>query len=495
MSLTNAGAIANQSLGTIAAQISVVSRNIAGVNVSGYATKTALVSTTSNGAAQVGGVARATNAALFQNSLQASATEAAAAVLSSGLDQIDQALGLSSGTATDTSTNRSPAALLSALKGALQSYSASPSDTTVAQNVLSSAKAVAQALNTADMTVQQLRAQSDSDIAASVANINSILSQFQQVNSEVVAGTNAGRDVTSALDQRDALLKSLSTEIGVTTVTRANNDMVIYADGGATLFETSPRSVTFQANGSYTASTTGNAVYVDGVPVTGASAAMAIQSGKLQGLTQLRDVVAPQYQNQLDETARGLIAAFAETDQSGLGSPAPGLFTYSGATSVPGASVVPGLAGQIIVNPNADPSQGGDLDRLRDGGISDPTNSAYIYTTTGAAGYTDRINELVASFSTAQGFDPAAGLGSSLSLMDYATSSLGWFEAQRQQASETESYQSTLLSQTTDALSNATGVNLDDQMSKMLDLENSYQASAKLISAIDAMYTALFQAL
>lgn len=494
MSLTNAGAIANQSLGAIAAQINVVSRNIAGVNVSGYATKTALVSTTSNGSTQIDGVARATNAALFQNSLQASSTKAAAAALSSGLDQIDQALGLSSGTATNTSTNRSPAALISALESALQSYSASPSDTTVAQTVLSSAKAVAQALNTANTTVQQLRTQADSQIASSVANINSILSQFQQVNSEIVAGTQTGRDVSSALDQRDALLKSLSSEIGVTTVTRANNDMVIYADGGATLFETTPRAVTFQATGAYTASTTGNAVYVDGVPVTGASASMAIQSGKLQGLTQLRDVIAPQYQNQLDETARGLIAAFAENDQSGLGAAAPGLFTYSGATSVPGANVVPGLAGQIIVNPNADPSQGGNLDRLRDGGISDPTNSAYIYNTTGAAGFTDRINQLVSSFSTSQSFDPSAGLGSSLSLTDYATSSLGWFEAQRQQATEAESYQSTLLSQTTDALSNATGVNLDEQMSKMLDLENSYQASAKLVAAIDAMYKALFQA-
>lgn len=495
MSLTNAGAIANQSLGTIAAQINVVSRNIAGVNVSGYATKTALVSTTSNGGVQIDGVARATNAALVQNSLQATATQASAAALSSGFDQIDQALGLSSGTASDTSTNRSPASLLAALKSALQSYSASPSSTTVAQNVLASAKAVAQALNTADSTVQQLRTQADGEIASSVANINSILSQFQQVNADVVAGTQAGRDVSSALDQRESLLKSLSSEIGVTTVTRANNDMVIYADGGATLFETTARSVTFQPTGAYTASTTGNAVYVDGVPVTGASASMAIQSGKLQGLTQLRDVVAPQYQSQLDETARGLIAAFAESDQSGFGTTAPGLFTYSGATSVPSASVVPGLAGQIIVNPNADPSQGGNLDRLRDGGISDPTNSAYLYNTTGAAGYTDRINQLVASFSTTQSFDPSSGLGSSLSLQDYATSSLGWFEAQRQQAKDTESYQSTLLSQTTDALSNATGVNLDEQMSKMLDLENSYQASAKLISAIDAMYKALFQAL
>ena len=38
-----------------------------------------------------------------------------------------------------------------------------------------------------------------------------------------------------------------------------------------------------------------------------------------------------------------------------------------------------------------------------------------------------------------------------------------------------------------------TGVNLDEEMSKMLDLEHSYAASSKLITAVSNMYTALFQ--
>ncbi len=33
--------------------------------------------------------------------------------------------------------------------------------------------------------------------------------------------------------------------MGISTITRAGNDMVIYTDGGATLFETTPRTVTF----------------------------------------------------------------------------------------------------------------------------------------------------------------------------------------------------------------------------------------------------------
>ncbi len=57
-------------------------------------------------------------------------------------------------------------------------------------------------------------------------------------------------------------------------------------------------------------------VTVDGVPITGASSPMAIQSGALAGLADLRDTVAPEYQAQLDQIAGGLVNAFAESDQS-----------------------------------------------------------------------------------------------------------------------------------------------------------------------------------
>jgi flagellar hook-associated protein 1 FlgK len=496
MSLSNAGAVANQSLGAISTQINFVSRNIAGASTPGYAAKTALVSTTGRGGVQIDGVARATNLALFQNSLQASSTRAASAAVSDGLNQLDQLFGLSTSTATDPSKGRSPAALIASLSSALQNYSVSPGDLTSAQSVLAAAQSLVRSLNDGAAAVQQLRAQADDDIATSVVDINSTLAQFQKVNVEIVAGTKTGRDVSALIDQRDALLTNLSANIGVTTVTRANNDMVVYTDSGATLFETTARAVAFEGTSAFSATTTGAAVYVDGVPVTGSEAAMPIKSGKLHGLTQLRDDVAPQFQSQLDELARGLVVAFAETDQSGGGGPSlPGLFTYAGASTTPSVGLAPGLAGEIVVNPNVDPTQGGNLDLLRDGGVSDPSDPAYSYNAAGTAGYTDRINQLIAALTTPQEFDTSAGVGSDRSVADYAASSIGWLEAQRQEATNVANYHETLLSQTTQALSDATGVNLDEQMSRMLDLENAYQASAKLLAAVDAMYKALFQAL
>jgi flagellar hook-associated protein 1 FlgK len=270
--------------------------------------------------------------------------------------------------------------------------------------------------------------------------------------------------------------------------------MNIYTDSGVTLFQGTARTVSFDPTTSYTASTVGNAVTVDGVPITGSSATMAIQSGALAGYTNLRDNITVTYQSQLDSMANGLISAFGETDQSGNGgSEQPGLFTTAGATGMPTSEV--GLAGQIQVNASVDPTQGGNALLLRDGGISDTANSDYTYNTSGDASYSGRIDQLLSNLSTSMTFSSAGGIGTSGTLSDYATSSLSWLEGQRSSVSTASTYQSTLLSQATTALSSATGVNIDTQMSQMLNLENSYQASAKLITTIDAMFTSLMSAM
>ena len=83
-------------------------------------------------------------------------------------------------------------------------------------------------------------------------------------------------------------------------------------------------------------------------------------------------------------------------------------------------SIQVGLAGTIKVNASVDPAQGGDPARLRDGGISNPGNPAYVYNTTGAAGYSDRLNQLLDALDQQQSFDPAAAAGSTATLSDFA---------------------------------------------------------------------------
>jgi flagellar hook-associated protein 1 len=105
-----------------------------------------------------------------------------------------------------------------------------------------------------------------------------------------------------------------------------------------------------------------------------------------------------------------------------------------------------------------------------------------------------RILELVNAASAPQSFDAEAGLAGATSLNAFASASAGWLGAQRKQSESAKVYIDAVVSQTTQALSNATGVNLDDQMSRMLALENSYQASAKLLATVNSMFDALFSA-
>jgi flagellar hook-associated protein 1 len=499
MSLSSALSIINSAFVANAGQSAVISSNISNAGTTSYAREIANLITTSGGGAEVASVGREANAALLDQVNTSTSQSAYQQALSDGLTTLAQTVSDSS-SATSSSgaaaNGNSPSAMLANLQSALETYDASPSNTSAAQGAVTAADDLTQSLNTGAAAVQSVRETADSDMASAVNTVNSLLTQFTSVNATIMSGTATGADVSSAEDARDSILTQLSQEIGISTVANPDGSTSIYTDSGVTLFQGgAPRTVSFTPTATLTDGASGNAVMVDGVPITGSSSPMAIQSGALAGLANLRDVVAPQYGAQLDQIANGLISAFAESDQTGGTAPTlPGLFTFPGATGVPANSATTGLASEIEVNANVDPSQGGNVDLLRDGGIADPTNSAYTYNTAGAASYTGRIAQLISATTSTQSFNGAAGLGTSSTLSDYADASVSWLQSQNQQASNQLDYQNSVVSQATTALSNATGVNLDTEMTNMLSVENSYTTTAKLLTTVDAMFTSLLSA-
>ena len=499
MTLSAAFNIISSSFAANAAQTAVVSNNVANANTSGYSHEIANVVTNSYGGADVASVTRVANAALTEQAAASTAEAATQQAISDGLATLaatvdDSASASSSSGATQNGA--SPSAMLANLQSALTTYADSPTSSSAADAVVTAASQLAASLNRGAAAVAQVREKADQDMASSVAAINSLLNQFTAANNAVVTGLATGADVASAEDQRDSLVSQLSQQIGVTTTTAADGSMSIYTDSGVTLFQDTPRAASFTPTATLVDGASGSPVIVDGVPITGSSSPMPIQSGALAGYAALRDTLAPQYESQLDQIAAGLIDAFAESDQSATPTlpSLPGLFTTPGATSLPSMSATTGLAAAIAVNPNVDPAQGGDATLLRDGGISSPGNAAYTYNSTGAASFTGRLRQLVGAITSTQSFDPSAGLGASASLTDYANASVSWLQAENQQASNASAYQSALATQATSALSNATGVNLDAEMTNMLSLENSYTATAKLLTTVDSMLSALLAA-
>ena len=246
MSLTSAWNVATASLATNAGLTSIVSRNISNAqNSTGYVSaKVANLVTGSGGASIIQSISDLTNATLFNSMLSSTSANAAAQALSSGVTQLQRSVADATTTSDSTTAAQSPSTLLQALSTALQAYSVSPGNFSAAASVLSAAQNLASGLHSASATTQNVRETADRDMVASVATINALLSQFQQVNTAIVNGTASGADITDALDQRDTILKSLSQQIGVTTNTSSNGSMAIYTDSGATLFETSARTVT-----------------------------------------------------------------------------------------------------------------------------------------------------------------------------------------------------------------------------------------------------------
>ena len=484
MSLSLAFNTARSSLHTTASQLSVSGRNVAGANDPNASRKIAVTVTSGDGSSRVVSISRATGGPLFDRMMGATSTTAQQRAVLDGLDALRQTIG-------DTTSGLSPAAKLGALQSALQSAANAPDDPGFAQTVVSAATDLARALNRSTETVQQARIDADDAIGTSVTKVNDLLAQFEIENATVVSGSARGLDVTDALDRRDAILSSLAQEMGISTVARGHNDVVIYTDSGATLFDTVPRAVTFRPSTVLAAGTDGQAVFVDGVAVTGTDAVMPLQSGRIAGLATLRDTLAPTYQNQLDELARGLVTAFSEQDQTGGGAPAAaGLFTKGDGTSGVPTGLTAGLAATLAVHADADAAQGGDPFVLRDGGLN---GAAYVYNGTSASSFQDRLQDLGTGLAAARSYDSAAGLGATAQpLSGFASASVSWLEGQRQTTSVRADSEQAVLSQASTALSNATGINLDQEYANQLELERSYQASSKLIGVVNQLFDTLF---
>ena len=486
MGLTTSMEIARTSLHAQQERSTVVSRNLANASNEYASRKTANTVTALGGGVRVASITRATDAVLFQKVLASNADVSAQKEIVDALNELD-------GTVADPEQDSSLAALIGKLNDALQQYSSSPQDPVRARSVLNSATDLATGLNEATEVVQTVRRRADQDIVSSVAKINSLLADVQTINRQIVNLTIAGADITDELDLRDKLIANVSNEIGIRVVSRSDNDVAIYTDSGVTLFDNTARQVTFTPTPVYTSTTSGSAVVVDGVAVTGPSASMPIGSGRLKGLTEIRDNYAATYQTQLDEIARGLIETFAETDQSGSALlDATGMFSYGDSPTVPtSGALMSGLAGEISVNAAVDPSRGGELNLIRDGGIN---GSSYSYNTSGAAGFSSRIRELIDGLASNRSFDPTAESGSQDTVADFASTSVGWLEEKRRTAASDLEFTQTVQERSSDALNQIIGVNLDTEMTLLLEIERSYQATSRLITTIDDMYQYLIAA-
>lgn len=462
MTLSSALNIASSGLGVAGLQTDVTSRNIANADRPGFTRKA--VSTVSAGTGQVraGSVDRSVDAMLVRLDRSGRSRLAASATVAEGIAAYTNHLG-------QPKDGYSPAAMVEKLRTSLVTLSAFPSQDAAQLQVVSSAKDVARTLSGLTGSLATVSREVDLNLRYDVAAANDAMQELATLNRRVSEPVDALARVQMQ-DRMSGLVDSLSEFMDIQTVTDARGMVSVYTAAGAELVV---RDQVFDI--AYDGMT--GRLSAGSVDLTPGGAGRGIGGGTLAGLLELRNDVLPAFGDQLDGMAAALVQGFEAANPMPDGR---GLFTDAGAPYA--AANRKGMAARIAVNETLDPDRGGSADRLRSGGAAGV-----------AAGDTSRIDGMLTAFSRVVTVG-TGGLGDGLTLGALAPALVGGQQALRANA-EAASETARAASETVaSARVNFEGVNIDDEMQKLLLVQQSYAANAKVLTTVSNMLDTLLAA-
>ncbi|GGI16330.1 MAG: flagellar hook-associated protein FlgK [Oxalicibacterium faecigallinarum] len=183
------------------------------------------------------------------------------------------------------------------------------------QAMLSSAESLAARFQSLSAQIQGMRDGVNTEITASVTNINSYAKQIAQLNEAIAkAQSGTGQQPNDLLDQRDYIVSLLAKETKVTVVKQETGYGVFIGNGQPLVIGKDAQELSIMS------STTDAGRLQVGYSVNGTVVAIpetAITGGNLGGLFEYRSKTLDQVQNSLGRIAIGLATTF--NDQHKLG--------------------------------------------------------------------------------------------------------------------------------------------------------------------------------
>ncbi|HTZ71110.1 MAG TPA: flagellar basal body rod C-terminal domain-containing protein [Acetobacteraceae bacterium] len=505
MSLDSSLSVATTSLANINFGFSVISQNIANANNAGYATENTTAESLDAGGigfgVRNGPTQLASNAALAAVLYGQNAESGGTAVTNAALTQLQPMLG-TVGQGNDLGS------LLGNVQTAFSALLNDPSDQTQQAAVVSAAQSLTQGINAVSGAYAQTRQEAQDNLVSSVSQLNSLLGQVGSISSQIVSLKASGGDTADLENQRNGLLTSISGLADTRFAEQPNGDMLVFTAGGAQLPTHTPDPL------SIAAATTGPTTFypgggLPGIMLGATDITSQITGGSIGANLTLRDSTIPTYQGELDEFSQNLAGRF---DAQGLTLFSDGQGNVPASGGTPAQANYIGFASAITVNPAvvANPAL------VRDGthAVAGSATGASAFTPNpnNLAGFTDMINRVLnfslgsqvqagvtQPASTTTGLGPAGNLAAPFSapatLGDFATDITGSQSADAGDAASAASETAATQSAFSNQLTSSVGVDMDTQMSMMVQLQNAYGANAKIISAVQSMYSTLLQAI
>ncbi len=330
MGLSSVLNIATSGLGITQSSLDVVARNIANADTAGYSSKTLAQENIISGNISLGvrGLDLRRNVDQFiQSQLR---TESAALgdveVRANFLTQVDQMLGEPGGpTGLDTMLNQ--------LVQSLQELTTSPDNFSVRASVVSDAQVMAQQLRQLSLDVQAMRQQAEDSLAVAVDEVNVALRQLETINQTLATQGSGQVPPADLLDERDKFIDQISRHLDIRVSEEADGTASIFTRSGNALLQGQAVQLSFDHHGNITPQALYSDVAADrGVGTVSLTSTNGysidlirngiLDSGRIGGLIEMRDVTLVELQAQLDELAHSLATSLSSKTVASTAAPA-----------------------------------------------------------------------------------------------------------------------------------------------------------------------------
>lgn len=350
--------------------------------------------------------------------------------------------------------------------------------------VLDAATELTGKFNVISDKLQVERERADTGIGTKVAQLNRALEDVDELNRQIQHQAVSGGSAAGLMDQRQAVIDQLAELIPIQSAPRKYGQVALLTQNGTTLVDYGAAKFGFSVTPVITpdqslASGALSGLFITGSSSTNGTALESIAGGALAAAFELRDQDIPALQSDLDALALNIAQRASRADVS-LPSGVAGFFADRGAEAT--TVDVVGLAGRFQVNSALNPSLGGDLWRIRDGLAAVVPGAASDRTL--LSSLADTLDELAQPTS-----GTFANAGSVSDLIGDLISQVG---QQRQSSLARQSFQAARSDAFRD-LELEGGVDTDQELQKLILIEQNFAANAKVIQAVDEMLQSLLR--
>lgn len=316
--------------------------------------------------------------------------------------------------------------------------------------VVSNAESLITDMHSISNSLDQMEDMINEQVEGEIDTLNALLEQVGQLNSQIMAAEVGGHMANDLRDQRDNLITQISAITAVTTEERDDGSMDLILNGRTMITRDSVQQFTTrmveEPDGGYRIQVLTAGTYHD----------VDLPDGRLKGLLESRDEVVTDVRDQLDSVASNLITAVNELHVQGRTGSSNGLLFFSGNS-----------LHTIALNPAIE------------------TDHTLVATSrSGESGDSD-IAQAIAALADHE------VPGSNLTIQDMYRRVVTDVASRRSSYEFLVNNQEASIQAVEAKIASVSGVSVDEEAANMVRYQNTYNAAAKIITTVQAMFDSL----